>query len=107
MSPRRDSAQTRLVFRALGAGGQSWRYGYDIAPETGLAPGTLYPILGRLTDRGLLESQWEEDPPTGRPRRHLYRLSAEGAVHAANLACEPVAPAKATGHRSRLADGRS
>ncbi|EST18525.1 PadR family transcriptional regulator [Streptomyces roseochromogenus] len=107
MPTRRDSAQTRLVFRALRAGGQTWRYGYDIALETGLAPGTLYPILGRLTDRGLLESQWEQDPPTGRPRRHLYRLSTEGAVHAANLAAEPVAPPKASGYRSRLADGRS
>jgi DNA-binding PadR family transcriptional regulator len=106
MSTRRDSAQTRLVFRALRSGGQAWRYGYDIAQETGLAPGTLYPILGRLTDRGLLESQWEEDPPIGRPRRHLYRLSAEGAVHAAGLA-EPVAQPHAAGYRRRLADGRS
>ena len=107
MSTRRDSAQTRLVFRALRAGGQTWRYGYDIALETGLPPGTLYPILGRLTDRGLLESQWEQDPPTGRPRRHLYQLSAEGAIHAANLAAEPVAPPKAAGYQPRLADGRS
>ncbi len=107
MPARRDSAQTRSVFRALRAGGQTWRYGYDIARETGLAPGTLYPILGRLTDRGLLESRWEDDPPIGRPRRHLYRLSAEGATHAANLAAEPVQHARAAGYRSKLADGRS
>src|SRR5579884_1433810 len=103
MPTRRDSAQTRLVFRALRTGGQTWRYGYDIAQETGLAPGTLYPILGRLTDRGLLESQWEQDPPTGRPRRHLYRLSTEGAAHAADLAAEPVAQHRTAGYRQRLA----
>jgi DNA-binding PadR family transcriptional regulator len=32
-----------------------WRYGYDISRETGLGSATLYPILGRLADRGLLD----------------------------------------------------
>jgi DNA-binding PadR family transcriptional regulator len=40
--------------------------------------GTLYPILMRLSDRGLLESKWQPSPE-GRPLRHLYRLTAEGA----------------------------
>jgi DNA-binding PadR family transcriptional regulator len=77
------------VFAALSADATQWRYGYDIARETGLASGTLYPILGRLADRGLLETRWEDDPPEGRPRRHLYRLTALGAVRAVELAREP------------------
>jgi len=67
-----------------------WRHGYDIARRTGLASGTLYPILGRLSDGGLLETRWEDDPPEGRPRRHLYRLTGEGAVLAAAVAEQAV-----------------
>ncbi|KAA2256003.1 PadR family transcriptional regulator [Solihabitans fulvus] len=102
---RRSSPQTRLVFQALH--GDAWRHGYDIARETGLAPGTLYPILGRLTDRGLLESRWEDDPPVGRPRRHLYRLSPLGTAHAEALAREPVPSSESAMRRPRLADGRT
>jgi PadR family transcriptional regulator len=103
------SPQTRLVFAVLRGSGQRWRYGYDIAKETGLAPGTLYPILARLTDRGLLDSGWEDDPPAGRPRRHLYRLSAAGLTRAAELAAEPAgAPAAAPARpRPRLAGGHA
>ena len=28
----------------------------------------------RLCDRGVLEAAWEENPPLGRPPRHLYCL---------------------------------
>jgi DNA-binding PadR family transcriptional regulator len=54
-----------------------WRYGYDLGTEVGLKSGSLYPILVRLADRGLLEAAWEPSPE-GRPARHLYRLSAAG-----------------------------
>jgi DNA-binding PadR family transcriptional regulator len=79
------STQARTVIAALHGHPAHWRYGYDIARETGLASGTLYPILCRLADRGLLETQWEDDPPSGRPRRHLYRLSATGSATAIDL----------------------
>jgi len=45
-----------------------------------LKAGTLYPILMRLADRGLLEATWEADPPIGRPRRHLYRILGQGEL---------------------------
>jgi DNA-binding PadR family transcriptional regulator len=51
------------------------RYGYDLARSTGLASGTLYPILVRLEERGLLDARWELGE--GRPR-HVYRLTAAG-----------------------------
>lgn len=79
------------MFAALAAQPADWRYGYDIARETGLASGTLYPILGRLADRGLLATRWEEPAPEGRPRRHLYRLTADGAARAVALRQQPVA----------------
>ena len=44
------------------------------------AHGTLYKALGRLEDRGLLASRWEDPAAVeGRPRRRLYELTADGA----------------------------
>jgi PadR family transcriptional regulator PadR len=84
-----SSPQTRAVLAALSGHPEQWRHGYDLARETGLASGTLYPILGRLTDRALLETRWEDNPPDGRPRRHLYRLTADGAARAAEVRAQP------------------
>jgi len=71
------------VLRALDADPARWRYGYELGTETGLKAGSLYPILVRLADRGLLEASWEESPPAGRPARHLYRLTPDGKELAA------------------------
>jgi DNA-binding PadR family transcriptional regulator len=72
------------VLRALAADPARWRYGYDLATEVHLKSGSLYPILVRLADRGLLDTSWE--PGQGsRPPRHLYRLSASGREFVAAL----------------------
>jgi PadR family transcriptional regulator, regulatory protein PadR len=76
------SAQTLLVLEALVSAPADWRHGYDLARQTGLKSGTLYPILVRLADRGLVEACWEEGRPAGRPPRHLYRLTSEGLASA-------------------------
>ena len=75
---RRPSTQTTTVLLALAASPAKWRHGYDLCRETGLESGSMYPILMRLADRGLLETAWETDPPQGRPPRHLYRLTGDG-----------------------------
>ena len=81
---RRPSAQTINVLRALAADPAQWRYGYDLATEVHLKSGSLYPILVRLADRGLLETSWK--PGVGsRPPRHLYRLSPAGREFVAAL----------------------
>lgn len=89
---RPPSAQAIKVLRALAADPARWRYGYDLTAEVHLKSGSLYPILVRLADRGLLETSWE--PSQGsRPPRHLYRLSLAGREYVAAL---PVAhPARA------------
>jgi DNA-binding PadR family transcriptional regulator len=75
--PLRRSPQTLLVLEAfLGASG-SWQYGYDISRATGVKSGTLYPILMRLEENGLLSSRWEASE-AGRPPRHMYQLNAAG-----------------------------
>jgi DNA-binding PadR family transcriptional regulator len=79
------SSQTITLLRALGGQGSRWRYGYELGKETGLKSGSLYPILIRLADRGLLETDWEREPPRGRPPRHLYRLTTAGEGRLASL----------------------
>jgi PadR family transcriptional regulator, regulatory protein PadR len=76
------SAQTLAVLAELCATPTHWQHGYGIARDTGLKSGTLYPILIRLADRGLIEARWEDEQPAGRPRRHLYRLTADGLAAA-------------------------
>ena len=83
MAPRTGfSAQTLAVLADLCATPSQWRHGYGIARDTGLKSGTLYPVLIRLADRGLVEARWEDEQPAGRPRRHLYRLTPEGLAAA-------------------------
>jgi len=74
------SPQTLRLFEALLADPVRWRYGYDLSKETALASGTLYPILMRLTEQQLLETGWEPSEEPGRPPRHIYRLTEDGAA---------------------------
>ena len=83
---RRPSKQTAAVLTALAEDPTAWRYGYDLCQQVGLKAGSMYPILMRLADRGLLETTWESDIPAGRPPRHLYRLTGEGRALARELA---------------------
>jgi PadR family transcriptional regulator, regulatory protein PadR len=76
------SPQTLSVLAALCEQPTAWQHGYALARQTGLKSGTLYPILIRLADRSLVEACWQEQPAPGRPRRHLYRLTADGLASA-------------------------
>jgi DNA-binding PadR family transcriptional regulator len=100
---RRPSAQTVLVLNALVDEPATWRYGYELGQQVGLKAGSLYPILIRLRDRGLLQATWEDDPPSGRPPRHLYRLTGEGLRWAAEVAAAPAPANPATNPRLREA----
>ena len=92
MPERRFSAQTLSTLVALAKDPTAWRHGYELAKATGLRSGTLYPVLIRLADRGLVEAHWEDEQPAGRPRRHLYRLTPDGlAATRAALTQGPVA----------------
>jgi PadR family transcriptional regulator, regulatory protein PadR len=98
----RFSAQTLSVLAVLAADPTAWLHGYLLAKQTGLASGTLYPILIRLADRRLIEVRWEDEQPAGRPRRHLYRLTAGGLVAARTALAEAV-PERQPAARRRLA----
>lgn len=92
---RRPSVQTIAVLRALARQPREWRYGYDLCQELDLKAGSMYPILMRLADRGLLETSWETGAEAGRPPRHLYRLTRSGL--------ELVAELNAASHQQRRA----
>jgi PadR family transcriptional regulator PadR len=97
------SAQTLSVLAALCQEPSQWQHGYALAKQTGLKSGTLYPILIRLADRGLVEACWQDEPTPGRPRRHLYRLTAAGlasATEALARAAERVAEQAAAARES-------
>ncbi len=84
----RRSPQTNRVLAEFLLDQQEWRYGYDLSRNTGLKSGTLYPILMRLADNGLLETAWET-AVEGRPPRHLYRLTQDGVRYAHQQAEQP------------------
>jgi len=55
-------------------------WGHQIAEDTGLKAGTLYPILHRFEAAGWLSSRLEDIDPAieGRNARRYYRLTPDG-----------------------------
>lgn len=70
------------------------RYGLEILRELEersdlvVAEGTVYPVLRRLKDDGLVDSEWE-DAETGHPRKY-YRLTPLGRRRARSMAQDAV-----------------
>jgi DNA-binding PadR family transcriptional regulator len=75
-----------MLFAAFLSGARTWRHGYELAKATGLRSGTLYPLLIRLSEQGLLESRWQDAERPGLPPRHIYRLTAAGQSAAREFA---------------------
>jgi PadR family transcriptional regulator PadR len=94
VSRRTFSPQTICVLAVLCAEPSVWRHGYTLAKQAGLKSGTLYPILVRLADRGVVEASWEDEHVAGRPRRHLYRLTADGLAAAITAAIPQMTAAR-------------
>jgi PadR family transcriptional regulator PadR len=66
------------------------KYGYALIDELirhglDIEQGTLYPLLRRLEDQGLLQSEWNVDG--SRPRRY-YQISPTGEAVLAGLVTE-------------------
>ena len=79
---RRPSDQTVTLLAVLAADPAEWQYGLQLSRETGLKSGSLYPILMRLAERGMLEDRWDTPGLSGRPPRHSYRLTSRGRSYA-------------------------
>lgn len=87
-----------LVTLAVLAECRTPQYGYSLKQNLAAAgleinEGTLYPLMRRMEEQGLLASEWQI-ADEGRPRRY-YRLGAEGEVALARLGEEWAALASA------------
>lgn len=76
----RLTTQTVNVIKAIMSRPGQGVSGAEISKDTGLASGSLYPILMRLEKAGWLSSEWEAGDPAKlrRPRRRFYRVTALG-----------------------------
>jgi PadR family transcriptional regulator PadR len=88
--PARDvrlSFQTLRVLEAFLDNPSDQLSGSDVQKRSGIASGTLYPILLRLESAGWFVSRWEAIDPSsaGRPRRRLYRLTPSGLSRASEV----------------------
>lgn len=87
------------------------RYGFDLMEATGLASGSLYPILVRLERAGWIAGAKEDIDPrvAGRPARRYFTLTGAGEQIArdrlAALAQEFTASAQLPPRRTRLQGG--
>ncbi|MFJ1764546.1 helix-turn-helix transcriptional regulator [Amycolatopsis sp. NPDC088138] len=81
----RMTVQTGMILEELIRDPAEAKYGLELMKAAHLKSGTVYQILARLEGAGWLTSEME-DPAVHvaerRPRRRLYRLTAEGAEQA-------------------------
>ena len=86
---RQELRRGVLVLAVLGSLKQP-HYGYSLRKQLqdagiDIDEGTLYPLVRRLADQGLLDSEWQQGD--GRERRY-YQLSPIGAGLLTNLTSE-------------------
>ena len=70
---------TAIVLLAVMRG---FRHGFDIIDASGLKSGTVYPILRRLEEAGMLRARWEsvaDARDAQRPPRRYYQMTGAGA----------------------------
>jgi DNA-binding PadR family transcriptional regulator len=69
-----------MLLRALQATPGREMYGLEMVRASGSAPGTVYPLLARMTEAGWITSRDEHISPAaeGRPRRRYYRITSAG-----------------------------
>lgn len=91
---RKLSKPAIVLLAALAEDPQGWRHGYDLLKLTGLKSGTLYPLLIRLHEQGLMDAEWQQPAQPGRPPRHAYRITRAGLEAAAALAPAPGVPTR-------------
>src|ERR1700733_5332669 len=101
------SPQTLAVLAALAGQPSAWQHGYALAQETGLKSGTLYPVLIRLADRGLVEACWQDEPEPGRPRLHVSVLTVAGLASATAALASAASTAAPRRRGRRLSAARS
>src|ERR1700731_244097 len=105
----RLTVQVQLVLQALLSDPAAEMYGLELSEETGLQPGTAYPILLRLENEGWVTSRWEDIDPSAekRPARRYYRLTASGATQASAAMTAARRPARGALRRLAAEGGQA
>lgn len=90
LEPYRNELRRGVIILAVLSQLNDSQYGYSLIKQLGdkgfeVDQGTLYPLLRRLEDRGLLESDWIVDD--SRPRKY-YRINQTGEAILAELKSE-------------------
>lgn len=83
LEPYQQELRRGLIVMAVLSQLDQPQYGYSLIKQLGekgfeVDQGTLYPLLRRLEERSLLESEWVVEGDT-RPRKY-YRISATGKL---------------------------
>lgn len=84
---------------------QRQRFGLEVLRTTNTSSGSLYPILHRLEEQGLLDGAWEalgDATAEGRRPRRMYRLNPDYAERAHAMLDEWRVAHTATGRSLRL-----
>ena len=92
---RRELARGTVELAVLSALGSTRRYGYELLTllrdlsggATEVKEGTLYPLLHRLEDAGLVLATWE-GAKDREPARKYYRLTAAGRAQLSVMRAE-------------------
>src|SRR5579871_597809 len=105
----RLTVQVQMVLQALLRDPARELYGLELSEETGLQPGTAYPILLRLEHEGWVASRWEDIDPRAekRPARRYYCLTADGAAEASTALAGARRPKGTALHRLAEGGGRA
>lgn len=68
------------VLAVLAADPAEGSFGNELAKALNKPTGSIYPMLTRLLDAGLVTAKWEKIDPSeaGRPKRKMYLITASG-----------------------------
>jgi hypothetical protein len=73
----RITLQMYVILATLLSDPERERWGFELAGLTGQLPGTIYPILARLSEAGLVLDRREDMAPgMDRPQRRYWRLNS-------------------------------
>lgn len=109
---RKFSPQTLQVLQHFLKAPNSELYGYELLKRTQLSNATLYGILNRLADQGVLQSEWRgldsdgKSGKSGRPFR-VYQLTEAGKDYVLGELAERLAERQSATSRAAKATGKS
>jgi DNA-binding PadR family transcriptional regulator len=81
-TPRLTKPTIGVLEALLAATDERPAWGLSICTDADLGPGTVYPILDRLIERGWIASRDETEPHPGRPARRYHTLTEQGRAEA-------------------------